>query len=100
MAVAYRYKMVGIAPGLLAETKDDPSDEAAKYLEDVVNEYARAGWEFHRVDHLDVAQKRGCLGIWLGGNSSFVAYPIITFRRPVASAPASAPREVKSVAKE
>ena len=95
MAVTYRYKMVGIASALLAEMNADPSTAAAKYLEDAVNEYTRAGWEFYRVDHLEVAKKQGCLGFWLGSRSLFVSYPVITFRRPVTVSPTTSQREMK-----
>ncbi|MEO8609579.1 MAG: DUF4177 domain-containing protein [Chloroflexota bacterium] len=98
MANGYRYKMVSIAPNLVAGLKEEPSVAAAKYLENAVNQYAKEGWEFHRVDHLQVSKKQGCLGIWLGSRGLFVTYAVITFRRPVALSQSSSPRDAQGVA--
>jgi hypothetical protein len=98
MAVNYRYKMVGIPLQLLVGMNDNLSTAAAKYLEDAVNRYAKEGWEFQRVDHIQVARKQGCLGIWLGSKSLYSTYAVITFRRAVA--PATAQGAGKLAAKE
>lgn len=60
----YKYKMVQIAPMLSINEQDRKGNELAQYLEDVVNEYAAAGWEFDRVDTFteEIIAKPGCFG--------------------------------------
>ena len=36
---------------------------AAAYLEKVVKEHSKQGWEFHRVDSIGVIMRGGCLGL-------------------------------------
>lgn len=81
------YKMVPIppniqvsAPSLFAKTPD-PSAAAAQYLENAVNEMARQGWEFHRVDSIGVKSNPGCLGIFFGQKAFDTMYYVMTFRR-------------------
>jgi len=81
------YKMVPIppniqvsAPGLFAKTPD-PATAAAQYLEFTVNEMARQGWEFHRVDTIGVKSNPGCLGVLFGHQAFDTKYYVITFRK-------------------
>jgi len=81
--IVYRYKTVGLAPGLYAEMNENSIEASQNYLEKVLNHYSKQGWEFYRVDHLRVSQKSGCFGIWLGTKSYFFDQPVTIFRRPV-----------------
>jgi hypothetical protein len=40
--------------------------DAARYLENVVNEHAERGWEFCRVNQIGVGVSPGCLNALLG----------------------------------
>lgn len=76
----YRYHMVQIPPRLLL--KESKGDDAARYMEKVVNGMASKGWEFWRVDSIGVDVEPGCVGFLLGRQRSRATYHVVTFRRP------------------
>jgi len=77
----YEYKMVQVPPNISVEMKKHKGNEAAAYLEDVVNEYAEQGWEFQRIDTIGVELKPGCFGALSGKKEEYGQYYVITFRR-------------------
>lgn len=78
----YTYKMQQVPPNISIESKGRKGNEAATYLEVVVNEQARDGWEFHRVDPIGVQVRPGCLASLFGHKTEQSTYYVITFRRP------------------
>ncbi len=77
----YQYKMVQIPPNIAVEMKKHKGNEAAAYLEGVVNKYAEQGWEFYRIDSLGVALQPGCFGSLTGQKEVNSLYYVITFRK-------------------
>lgn len=75
----YTYKMVQIAPSLVVNASQHRGQEAAEYMESIVNEWAAAGWEFYRIDTMSIYVPPGCLG--LGGQGTNTHYYVVTFRR-------------------
>jgi hypothetical protein len=78
---AYEYKMVQIRPTVAVQASEHIGDEAARYLQSVVNERAVNGWEFYRVDTLSVAIPPGCLAGIFGAPTAYNQYYVVTFRR-------------------
>jgi hypothetical protein len=79
----YTYKMVQVPPNVSVASKGRKGNEAADYLQNVVNELASEGWEFQRVDSIGIHVQPGCFG-GLGGNGPKQEYYyVITFRKPV-----------------
>lgn len=76
----YKYKMIQIPPNISVQAKSHIGNEAAAYLEGVVNEYAPQGWEFYRIDNIGVELKPGCLSALGGAKSESSVYYVITFR--------------------
>ena len=76
------YKMVQIPPNISVQAKEARGNEAAFYLEQVVNQWASQGWEFYRVDSIGVQTNPGCLGALFGAKSIVVEYYVVTMRRP------------------
>lgn len=76
----YTYKMVQVPPNVEVTSKQR-GNEAAAYLEGLVNQQAREGWEFYRVDSIGVQTNPGCLGGLLGQKTTLVEYYVVTFRR-------------------
>lgn len=76
----FKYKMVQVPPNISIEMKKHKGNEAAAYLESVVNEYASQGWEFYRVDSFGVELQPGCFGAAGGQKSESNLYYVITFR--------------------
>ena len=80
----YEYKMVQIPPAISVRGAEK-GQEAAQYLQDLVNQMAKEGWEFYRVDDFGVVIQPGCLGTLLGRKPELWYYFVVTFRRPVTS---------------
>ena len=75
----YQYNMIQIPPNISVRG-GGRGQEAAQYLENVVNEQAVEGWEFYRVDNIGVEVPAGCLAIF-GQKSTYTNYYVVTFRR-------------------
>ena len=77
----HEYRMVQIPPTITV--KPAAGNEAAIYLQSIVNENAAQGWEFIRVDTIGINVPPGCLTALLGGQSTTQHYYVVTFRRNV-----------------
>jgi len=62
--------------------RQDPAESVAAYVEQVLRERAEEGWEFYRIDTVNIAETPGCLGSLLGQKETISAYNLLTFRRP------------------
>lgn len=78
----YVYSMVQVPPNISIAAKGRKGNEAAAYLESVVNEKASEGWEFQRVDAIGVHVQPGCFGALTGQKGEQASYYVITFRKP------------------
>lgn len=76
----YEYKMVQIPPNIAVQMKAHKGNEAAAYLEGVVNEYTSKGWEFHRIDSIGVQLQPGCFDVLGGKKAENSNYYVISFR--------------------
>jgi hypothetical protein len=77
----YQYKMVQVPPNIEVQANTHRGDEAAAYLENIVNTHARDGWEFYRIDPLGVNVKPGCIAGLLGQKEASITYYVISFRK-------------------
>jgi hypothetical protein len=77
----YIYKMVQVPPTIAVQAKDHRGNEAAVYMESVVNQMANEGWEFLRVDTIGVQVQPGCLMSLLGQKTTETTYYVISFRK-------------------
>ncbi len=77
----FEYKMVQIPPNIAVEMKSHKGNEAAAYLETVVNQYAADGWEFQRIDSIGVDLQPGCFDALKGKQAEKSIYYVITFRK-------------------
>jgi len=79
--------MVQIPPNVAIAAKGmfgkapNTGEVAAKYLEYVVNETAKQGWEFMRVDTIGVLSSPGCIASLFGAKEAVTNYYVITFRK-------------------
>lgn len=78
----YTYKMVQVPPNIEVRAKEHRGNEAAAYLQNVVNEHAEDGWEFYRVDSIGVSVKPGCLDTLFGKKDVLSHYYVVSFRKP------------------
>jgi len=77
----YEYKMVQVPPNIEVQAKNQKGNEAAAYLDKIVNSHAQDGWEFYRVDAIGVNVKPGCLAGLLGQKSALTTYYVVSFRK-------------------
>ena len=77
----YEYKMAQVPPNIQLSLKAEQGTEAAAYLQGIVNDAARDGWEFQRVDSIGVHVAPGCLGALTGMAVPPKLYYVGTFRR-------------------
>ena len=78
--MSYQYKMVQVPPTITIEAGTAQGNEAAVYLERVVNQYAEKGWEFYSVETIGVHEKPGCWASLWGAKEVFTSHYVITFR--------------------
>jgi len=69
--MAYEYKVMNI---------NLKNQDPATYLQSLTNEMAGQGWEFYRVDNIDVLSSPGCVASILGQKQSVLSYSVATFR--------------------
>jgi len=79
--MSYQYKMVQVPPVIRIKYKEQQGGEAAAYLEEIVNQQAREGWEFYRVDPIGIHTQPGCFASLFGQKALTLKYYVITFRK-------------------
>ncbi len=57
----------------------------ANQLEKLINEGARNGYEFYRIDPVQIQVNPGCLGGLLGQKEAYIRFDQVIFRRPKGS---------------
>ena len=72
------YVMRQIPPGVFVNPSSELGNEAAVYLQQIVNEQAELGWEFYRIDSFAVTTHIG----GLLSSSQSLRYYVVTFRKP------------------
>ncbi|HYE75627.1 MAG TPA: DUF4177 domain-containing protein [Blastocatellia bacterium] len=77
----YHYKMLQIPPSISVQKKEYRGNEAAGYLQEIVNAEATQGWEFYRVDEIGTWVNPGCLRMLFGQKSVSIPHYVVTFRR-------------------
>jgi len=79
--MAYTYRMVQVPPSIVVQENAHQGNEAAAYLQTIVNEESKAGWEFYRVDQVGVETQPGCIDGLLGHKAEYKSYYVVTFRK-------------------
>ena len=79
--MAYEYKMIQVPPNIVVKEKGQKGNEAAHYLQTLVNEQVAEGWEFYRVDTVGVVTPAGCLASLFGAKETLKDYYVVTFRK-------------------
>ena len=79
------YKVIPFAPDV--SEAEDPHAELAKQLEKIVNEQAKDGWKFLRIESTNVivpaAAQGGCFSLMspAGGGSTLTRYDVAVFEK-------------------
>lgn len=80
--MAYVYSTVQIPPNIQTDRRES-GNEAAIYLDKVINSKAAEGWEFQSVESIGVSVKPGCLEALKGTKQAFNTYYVIVFKREI-----------------
>jgi hypothetical protein len=79
----YRYHVVPFLAQV--NSRDSRSaDRIAAQLQSVIDTNVTEGWEFYRIDQVQVSVKRGCLGALLGQKETLMALDHVILRRELA----------------
>lgn len=62
----------------------DNAETVSAQLSDVIAAVSRQGWEFYRIDQVQINYKPGCLGFIFGSRSAVVSFDQVIFRRRLA----------------
>lgn len=60
------------------------AQKVSEQLQAVISRYAQDGWEFYRIDKVDIQITPGCMAALFGAKVSFITFDQVIFRRPVA----------------
>jgi hypothetical protein len=60
------------------------AQKVSEQLQAVINQHVQAGWEFYRIDKVDIQITPGCLASLFGARVSFITFDQVIFRRPLA----------------
>jgi hypothetical protein len=77
----FEYKMIQLPPNIAVQMKEHKGNEAATYLQNIVDNYAVDGWEFYRVDSIGVQLQPGCFEALFGKKAENSMYYVVTFRK-------------------
>lgn len=80
-AADYDYLTVQVPPTIVVRSKDLVGNEAAQFLQTLIDSHAASGWDFYRVDTLGVLEQPGCLAAIFGAREVLRHYFVVTFRR-------------------
>lgn len=78
----YIYKMVQVPPNIEVRAKEHRGNEAAVYLQNVVNTHAEDRWESYQIDTIGVSVKPECFDALMGKKNVLNQYYVISLRKP------------------
>jgi hypothetical protein len=83
-AAEYEYQVVPFVGELKRGVLNiENARKVSDQLQAVIATYTRQGWEFYRIDKVDVQVTPGCLASLLGARVSFITFDQVIFRRRV-----------------
>lgn len=75
--IQYEYTVVEMPANIWGEKGG--KGEAARKLKSIIDEQAKDGFEFYRVDTFETTRPSGCLSF---SGPKTITYNVVTFRRP------------------
>jgi len=86
MTAEWDYQVIALPRDVMVMKRtfggEDPAETIARYVEQVIMGRAREGWEFYRIDTVNIVEGPGCLGALFGQKETVTAYNLLTFRKP------------------
>lgn len=79
----YEYLVVPFIGQLKRDISDiETARKVSEQLQATINQHAEQGWEFYRVDKVNIQIAPGCLGTLTGVRASLITFDQVIFRRP------------------
>ena len=80
----YTYKVVPFIGTLKSGVFNvENAEKVSNQLQELIDNYSRQGWEFYRIDPVQIQIQPGCLAGLLGQRVSWINFDQVIFRRPV-----------------
>ncbi len=76
----FQYKVMPFI-GQVGEGDKHGATKVAAQLQKLIDEMTGQGWEFYRIDQVQIAVRPGCLSAFLGGRTNYISFDMVTFRR-------------------
>lgn len=77
----YRYLVVPFMGKLKRGVFDlESANKVSEQLQDLINRYTVYGWDFYRVDKVNILVQPGCLASLFGVKASFLTFDQVIFR--------------------
>ena len=80
------YEVVSLTPGVREGDKEKGA-KIAQQVQSLINDKAREGWEFYRVETVYVSVTPGCLAGLFGAKSVYMPVNQVVFRKPSSAGP-------------
>jgi hypothetical protein len=78
----YQYKVVPFIGQLKSGVfSSEGAEKVSEQLQKLINSHAVNGWEFYRIDQVNIHVQAGCLASLLGAKSGLVSFDQVTFRQ-------------------
>jgi len=78
----YEYRVVPFLGQLKREIADmETARKVSEQLQAVIDEHSKQGWEFYRVDKVNIQIAPGCLGSLTGQRAGLITFDQVIFRR-------------------
>lgn len=80
----YQYKVIPFIGQLKSGVfSSEGAGKVSEQLQNLINTYAIGGWEFYRIDQVNIHVKPGCMAALLGGKEAIISFDQVTFRQAV-----------------
>ena len=73
-----RYKVM---PFIGKITSKQSAVDVSDQLEELINEGAKAGWQFEQVNNVNIEIHPGCLAAFFGAKASYVRFDMVVFKK-------------------
>lgn len=82
MAGTYTYKVVPFIGRLKSGVFNiENAEKVTEQLQQLIDTYTQQGWEFYRIDAVQIAVQPGCLAALLGQSTNVINFDQVIFRR-------------------
>ena len=95
--MTYEYKIIQIPPNIEVQSNEQQGQARARFLEAMLNEQIKDGWEFYRIDNMGGVVNPGCLGSLMGQKQAHEIFCVVSFRKKLETELAASARSETEV---